>query len=155
MKPSRVQPQPAEMTARNLNLALDFVIYRNPNGEEELPLIPQNNLSLRSADVSGPHLPEASKLRVKGVKETFRAPSEGGILVLTALLPCMLPSLSDTPTFHGPLPCSSMQQCTFMQTPPTASAKMVIWAAAGTPKFLSIGSEKEQESPMSCFPQWP
>ena len=42
-----------------------------------------------------------------------------------------------------------------MQTPPTASAKAVIWAAAGTPKFLSIRSEKEQVSPMSCFPQWP
>ena len=52
------------------------------------------------------------------------------------------------------VPCL-FKQCTFMQTPPTASAKMVIWAAAGTPKFLSIGSEKEQESPMSCFPQWP
>lgn len=63
-----------------------FVIERNPNGGQELPLIPPSDLSLRSADALGGYLPETSSLGVWGAKETIRAPSEGGLLILPALL---------------------------------------------------------------------
>ena len=87
-----------------------FVTERNPNGGQELLLIPPSNLSLRSADALGCYLPKTSSLGVWGAKETIRAPSEGGLLILPALLPCMPPLLSDTPMFHSPDPLPACGQ---------------------------------------------
>lgn len=72
-------------------MILAFVIERNPNGGQELSLITPSDLSLRPADALGCYLPETSSLGVWGAKETVRAPSEGGLLILPALLPCMPP----------------------------------------------------------------
>lgn len=91
-------------------MILAFVIEINPNGGQELPLIPASDLSLRPADALGCYLPETSSLGVWGAKETVRAPSEGGLLILPALLPCMPPfAVRRLYVFTVPTPCSSMR----------------------------------------------
>ena len=87
---------------------------------------------------------EVSKRGSPGKREKLSGPlPRGEVRALLSRLPCTLSGLSDTPQFVGPTLRSSVRQCTCAQTPHSASARTVMWAAAATHKFLSTGSEKE------------
>lgn len=78
----------------------------------------------------------------------FQSPPEG--LVLPSLLPGMPPLLPDMPTACQPLPLQGQAgRAHFCQQ------LRLIWEAAGTHRFLSTGTEKEQESLKASVPRWP
>lgn len=130
-----------------------FVIERNPNGGQELPLIPPSDLSLRSADALGGYLPETSSLGVWGAKETIRAPSEGGLLILPALLPCMPRLLSDTSMFHSPHPLRQHAgKCTFIQLHLQLLQRQSYGQQLGLPSSFLSDLKRSKNHPCPAFP---
>ena len=106
-KASRVQLQPTKLTLRNLTLKHGLGLHGLGRSKWCTRTAIDSSKQLRPAGASGPYLPEASKLGIPGVKETSRAPSEGGSFILLALYPaCSLCCLTP-PRFTAPSPSSS------------------------------------------------